>query len=218
MNPIKTIVVADDHPIFRRGLADVIADTGRYDVVAQAGNGKEAVDAILTHHPDCAILDIAMPVMDGFEVLIKSRHWPDPPIFVMLTMYDDEAYLNKSLEYGAQGYVLKDNAEQEIIHCLQLIEQGKPYLSPGISWRLVNRGGSDLEKLSPAERKVFLLVSDFKTNADIAELLGVSTRTIENHRAHICKKLNLSGPHALSQYVAGYHLKKDDSSEDNHAV
>jgi DNA-binding NarL/FixJ family response regulator len=208
MMQTKTLVVADDHPIFRRGLVEVIAETGNYRVIAEANNGAEMVNAILEYQPDYAILDISMPVMDGFEVLIKGQSWDNPPAFVMLTMYDDEAYLNKSLEYGAKGYVLKDNAEQEIINCLSMIEQGKHYLSPGVSWHLVNPMKSCLDKLSPMERKIFLLVSDFKTNKEISTALAVSIRTVENHRAHICKKLELSGPHALNQFATSFNTSK----------
>ncbi len=206
MNEIKSIVLVDDHPIFRRGLAEVIAEYPQYKVVSEAGDGKEALDAIQLHHPEFVILDISMPRMDGFEVLIKAGNWADPPTFIMLTMYDDEAYLKKSLEYGAMGYLLKDNAEQEIINCLERVGKGKPYISASVSWQLTKPAEalavSDLDKLSPAEHKVFSLVSDFKTSGEIADLLSVSIRTVENHRAHICKKLGLKGSHALTQYVA----------------
>jgi DNA-binding NarL/FixJ family response regulator len=205
---IKTILIADDHPIFRRGLVEVIAATGQYQVIAEANNGIETIELIHQHRPDCVILDISMPVTDGFEVLITAQHWSTPPTFIMLTMYDDEAYLRKALEYGAKGYILKDNAEQEILYCLTMIGQDKHYLSPGVSRHLINPGDSSLEKLSPTERKVLLMVSDFKTNQEIAELLSISKRTVENHRAHICKKLGLSGPHALSQHVASFNSKK----------
>ena len=202
----KTIILVDDHPIFRRGLAEVIAEYEQYNVVAEAGDGEEAIKAIMQHRPDFVILDVSMPNMDGFDVLIKATHWADPPLFVMLTMYDDEAYLKKALEYGAKGYLLKDNAEQEIIECLKRVAKGKPYISASVSWQLAkpekSSQTSDLDKLSPAEHKVFSLVSDFKTNPEIAGLLSISIRTVENHRAHICKKLGLKGPHALTQYVA----------------
>jgi len=125
----------------------------------------------------------------------------------MLTLYDDESYLKKALEYGAKGYLLKDNAETELLNCLKMVSLGKSYLSPGVSWRLVDASGQDpdpLAALSEAEHRIFNLVSEFKTNADIAELLSVSIRTVQNHRTNICKKLNLSGAHALSQYAVRF--------------
>lgn len=202
MSEVKTIVLVDDHPIFRRGLAEVIAEDENYKVVAEAGDGEEAIDAILAHRPEFVILDVSMPKMDGFDVLVKASQWASPPAFIMLTMYDDEAYLKKALEYGAKGYLLKDNAEQEIMNCLTLVGRGKPYISASVSWQLTKPAETGQDKLSPAERRVFSLVSDFKTNPEIAKLLSVSTRTVENHRARICKKLGLKGPHALTQYVA----------------
>lgn len=200
----STIVLADDHPIFRRGLVDIIAEFPEYRVIAEASDGQQALDVIHDHQPDVAILDISMPIMDGFEVLLKAQHNSKPPLFIMLTMYDDKAYLEKALEYGAMGYLLKDNAEQELINCLTMVEQGDHYLSPGVSRHLINPGHSGLTQLSHAERRVFMMVSDYRTNVEIAEMLSVSVRTIENHRARICKKLGLSGPHALMQYISDH--------------
>ncbi len=209
MKPITTIVIADDHPLFRRGLVDVISETGKYKIIAEAGDGRQAVDEIVSQQPDCAILDIGMPVMDGFEVLIKCRNIIHPPVFIMLTMYDDAVYLHKALEYGVKGYVLKDNSEQEIVSCISQVERGTLYLSPSVSHHLVNPFQSILNKLTSMERKVFMLVSDFKTSGEIADLLSISVRTVENHRAHICKKLDLSGPHALAQYTASFSGKNE---------
>jgi len=199
-----SIVMADDHPIFRRGLVDIVSEYPQYKVVAEAGDGQQALEMIREHQPDIAILDISMPIMDGFEVLVKGQHHSSPPRFIMLTMYDDKAYLEKALEFGATGYLLKDNAEQELINCLTMVMQGDHYLSPGVSRHLVNMGQSGLARLSQAERKVFMMVSEYRTNMEIADMLSVSTRTIENHRAKICKKLGLSGPHALTQYIADH--------------
>ncbi len=202
-----SIVVADDHPIFRRGLVEVLEQSDDYEVLAEAGDGDEAITLITWHKPQIAILDISMPVRDGLDVLVKSRHWSNPPLFVMLTLYDDESYLKKALEYGAKGYLLKDNAESELLTCLKMVSMGKAYLSPGVSWRLLDASRQDsdpLAALSMAERRIFTLVSEFKTNADIAELLSVSIRTVQNHRTNICKKLNLSGAHALSQFAVRF--------------
>jgi len=202
-----SIVVADDHPIFRRGLVDVLEQSDDYEVVAEAGDGDEAITQITRRKPQIAILDISMPVRDGLDVLVKARHWANPPIFIMLTLYDDESYLKKALEYGAKGYLLKDNAESELLTCLKMVSLGKSYLSPGVSWRLVEgaeQTPDPLKKLSVTERRIFTLVSEFKTNAEIAELLSVSIRTVQNHRSNICKKLGISGAHALSQFAVRF--------------
>ncbi|GBE08884.1 oxygen regulatory protein NreC [bacterium BMS3Bbin11] len=202
-----TIVLADDHPIFRRGLVDTLEDAEAYHVVGEAGDGNEAIALITRLKPHIAILDISMPQRDGLDVLVKAQHWASPPIFVILTLYDDESYLKKALEYGAKGYLLKDNAETELITCLDMVSIGKTYLSPGVAWRLVEgteQSHDSLEQLSTAERRIFTLVSEFKTNAEIAELLSVSIRTVQNHRSNICKKFGLSGAHALTQFAARF--------------
>ena len=145
-----------------------------------------------------------MPRLNGLDVLVKARHWSRKPIFVILTMYDNEAYLRKALEYGALGYILKDNAESELLSCLKMVAGNKHYFSPGVSWMLVNNNlkGTDFSgKLSSTEQQIMNLVGEFKTSAEIASLLSVSVRTVQNHRANICKKLGLSGANALSKYA-----------------
>ena len=197
---ITTLLIADDHPIFRLGIREAINASDRYNVVAEAKDGVEAIEKIKLYQPDIALLDISMPEMGGLDVLVKSLSWADVPKFIILTMYDDKVYLEKALEYGALGYILKDNAEEEVISCLNMVAINKPYITPSITQQHQNTD-SKRESLSSTEKKVLMLVSDHKTNAEIAELLSASIRTIENHRAHICKKLDLHGPHALTRYV-----------------
>lgn len=201
----KTVIIADDHPIFRRGLCEVFNETDRYRVIGEAGDGVEALSLIRSSNPDIAILDISMPEMDGLDVLIKTRHWAEPPIVVVLTLYDDEAYLRKALENGALGYILKDNAESELIDCLDMVVQGKHYLSPAVSWMLVQpmKAANDpVHKLTVAEHRILTLVSEYKSNAQIADLLSISIRTVQNHRANIRKKLGLSGPNSLLRFAS----------------
>ena len=199
----KTIIIADDHPIFRRGLCEVFNETNRYRVVGEASDGLAALSLMRSAQPDIAVLDISMPEMNGLDVLVKTRQWAKPPVVVVLTMYDDEAYLHKALENGALGYVLKDNAESELIACMDMVAQGKHYLSPGVSWMLVHphsTGDDPLQKLTATEHRVLTLVSEYKSNAEIAGLLSISIRTVQNHRANICKKLGLKGPNSLLQF------------------
>lgn len=201
----KTLIVADDHPIFRRGLCEVFNETNRYSVIGEAADGLEAIALMRSSRPDIAVLDISMPGMDGLDVLIKTRQWANPPIVVVLTLYDDEAYLHKALDNGALGYVLKDNAESELIACMDMVVQGKHYLSPGVSWMLVHPPGmanDPVQSLTAAEHRVLTLVSEYKSNADIAELLSISIRTVQNHRANIRKKLGLKGPNSLLQFTS----------------
>ncbi len=208
MKPEKTkVLIADDHPIFRRGLLEIIGESEGFYVAAEADDGDRALRALRMVRPEIAILDIAMPKMGGLDVLAKTGHWAQRPVFVLLTMYDDEIYLRKALEFGALGYLLKDNAETELIACLHDVLAGKHYISPGVSRTLAEStgaAGNPLDHLTPTERKIFLLIAEYKNNHEIAELLGISIRTVQNHRANICQKLNLHGHNALIRLATQY--------------
>ncbi len=199
---VTNVLIADDHPIFRRGLFEIIEESEGFHVVAEADDGDSALLALREARPEVAILDIAMPHMGGLDVLAKTSHWGERPIFVLLTMYDNEIYLRKALEFGALGYLLKDNAESELLACLHAVQAGRHYITPGVSRTLAESSvsaGDPLDHLTPTERKIFLLIADYKNNHEIAELLGVSIRTVQNHRANICQKLNLHGHNALTK-------------------
>jgi DNA-binding NarL/FixJ family response regulator len=204
----KTILIVDDHPIFRRGLYEIIQETGEFQVTAEADNGEKALKVLRDTPPTIAILDIALPDMSGLDILAKINRWGTRPIVVLLTMYDNKFFLRRALEFGALGYVLKDNAESELIDCLHAVTAGKHYISPGVSQALadslitVHKNRQD--QMTPTERKIFLLIADYKTNNEIAELLGVSIRTVQNHRANICSKLGLRGHNALIKLASQY--------------
>jgi DNA-binding NarL/FixJ family response regulator len=204
----KTVLIVDDHPIFRRGLYEIIQETGEFHVIAEADNGKKALKALRDTPPMIAILDIALPDLSGLDILAKINRWGTRPIVVLLTMYNDEIYLRKALEFGALGYVLKDNAESELVDCLHTVSAGKRYISPGVSQALAESSftvqKNRLDQMTPTERKIFLLITDYKTNNDIAKLLGVSIRTVQNHRANICSKLGLRGHNALIKLASQY--------------
>ena len=195
------VVIADDHPIFRRGLRDVIDGHDRFRVVAAVGDGEAALTALREHRPAIAVLDISMPKLDGFEVLTQSRTWADPPAVVMLTMYDD--YADRAMEAGARGYLLKENAEQQLIACLEAVADGERYVSDGIDWRPDTRtvAPGPIAALTQTERRVLRLLSQFKTSREIGEILCVSHRTVQNHRANMCAKLQLVGSKALLQFA-----------------
>jgi len=132
---------------------------------------------------------------------MQSRTWADPPAIVMLTMYDD--YADRAMAAGARGYLLKENAEQQLIACLDAVAGGERYVSPGIDWRpdtqIVATG--PIAALTQTERRVLRLLSGFKTSREIAEILCVSHRTVQNHRANMCAKLHLAGSKALLQFA-----------------
>jgi DNA-binding NarL/FixJ family response regulator len=198
---ITNILIADDHPIFRRGVLDIIEENQQFHVIAEVDDGEKALRALNNTQPAIAILDIAMPVIDG---LAKTHHWSSRPVFVILTMYDDLSNLRNVLEFGALGYLLKDNTESELINCLQAVRMGKQYISASVSPALDRAPASSpdlLEQLTPTERKILLLIADYKTSHSVAELLSSSIRTVEKHRANICLKLDLHGHNALVEFA-----------------
>lgn len=203
-----TLVVADDHPLFREGLVHVLEEDRSFRIVGQAGDGEEALALIRRLGPTIAILDIDMPKASGLAVTEAIRDEEIDTKAVILTMHEDGGMFRRALDVGAKGYVLKDSAVTEIGACLHLVASGKAYISPALSGELLERAEeaplpelAALAELTPAERRVLQLVARGLTSPDIAESLGNSTKTIENHRSHICGKLGLSGPQALLRFA-----------------
>ena len=210
MSPEIRIVIADDHPVFRRGLQMVITSDPMLKVVGEASGGTEAVSIIETLHPDVAVLDIDMPDKNGFDVVRSVQILPSVPKIVFLTMHQDEALFNGAFDLGVQGYLLKDSAVTDIIKSIKAVAAGEHFISSSLSTFLVNRSRRSvsllerkptIEDLTPTERRVLRLIAENKTSKEIADLLCISLRTVENHRAHICQKLDLRGAHALLKFA-----------------
>ena len=203
------IIVADDHPIFRQGLIQVIEKEFGFRVVADADNGKDALELIENHLPDVAVLDLDMPEIDGFGIASEIQKLNLPVKIVILTMHKDELHFNQAIDLGVSGYVIKDGAAHEVINCIKTVKSGQAYFSPILSTFLLNRGRRaanaqtqfGLGDLTPTERRVLLLLSELKTSKAIAAELSVSPRTVDNHRANICSKLDLQGSHALTKFA-----------------
>lgn len=203
-NNITTLLIADDHPIFRIGVREVLKSASDYKIIAEAKDGEQAINRIRNYQPDIALLDISMPKKNGLDVVAEIRNWSKAPAFVIMSLYDDEVYLRKALAYGVLGYILKENTHGEMLKCLDSVRNGKQYLCSSIKEKMFKINGNNknlLELLSPTEYQVFTLVSDLKQNSEIAEILSMSIRTVENHRFHICKKLDLNGANALAKYA-----------------
>ncbi len=200
-----TVLIADDHPIFRRGLREILTQHDRFEVVAEADNGREALRLIRTHRPALAVVDLAMPDADGFDVLAQALRWADAPRFAILTMYDDRAYFDRAMQLGALGYLLKENAEDELVRCLEALAAGVRYIGAGLHWQLDSdgtiRSQHPVTMLSPAERRVLKLVAEHKSSREIGDLLNISHRTVENHRAHIAQKLGLQGAGVVLRFA-----------------
>lgn len=208
MEPQITVAIADDHPLFRKGLMEVLDDDGSFRIVGEADDGDAALDLVRRHRPAIALLDIEMPGTSGLAVAEAIRDEGLGIAVVILTMYSDPGVFRRALDLGAKGYVLKDSAVTEIVSCLHMVAAGRPYISPALSGQLIERSANvpvaelaALSELTPAERRVLRLVARGLTTSDIAESLGNSSKTIENHRSHICGKLGLTGPQALLRFA-----------------
>jgi DNA-binding NarL/FixJ family response regulator len=204
------ILIADDHPVFRRGLRQVIESESSFTVVAEADDGRSALEAIRAHRPDIAVLDIHMPEMGGFDLIRAIKKEKLEVEVVFLTMYDDEEMFNAAMDLGAKGYVLKDSAISDIISSLRSVAANRPYISPALSGFLLNRSERasklarqqpGLNNLTATERRILKLVSEYKTSKEIAEELHIHYRTVDNHRTNISQKLGLRGSHALLKFA-----------------
>jgi DNA-binding NarL/FixJ family response regulator len=207
----KTLLIADDHPIFRQGMKQILASIPGLKVVAEAQTGDAALSQIRFHSPDMVMLDIAMPGMDGLEVLRRASADGHTFTAIIVTSYDDSAYLEHAFDLGARAYVLKDAAATDLVDCVTTVIAGGMFISPTLGsyeLKLPQAGsGSDelMAHLTKAELKVLSLVADFKTSKQIARELNVSHRTIQNHRTHICRKLDLHGVHQLMSFAREHH-------------
>jgi DNA-binding NarL/FixJ family response regulator len=204
------VLIADDHPIFRQGLRLVIDAQRDLTVVSEASDGGEALERLQTGDVAVAVLDVTMPVKDGFAVARAARDRRVSAALVFLTMHKDEHYLNAALDLGIRGYVLKDNATTEIVECIRSVAAGRDYISPTLSSLLIRRRARAaklaeerpaIEQLTPAERRVLKLIADGLTSREIAGQLGIGVRTVEHHRNNVAVKLELRGSHALTKFA-----------------
>jgi DNA-binding NarL/FixJ family response regulator len=207
MEPEIRVLIAEDHPIFRNGLRQIIEAEPSLKVVAEAEDGEQALELIRTRHPQVAVLDVDMPRKDGFSVAREVHSLGLEVALIFLTMHKNERFFNAAMDSGVKGYVLKDCASAEIVGGIRAVAAGRAYVTPLLTDYLLNRRRArrlvetPLASLTPAERSVLRLVAEYKTSKEIAEGLFISVRTVERHRANIGAKLNLSGGHALLQFA-----------------
>jgi len=208
MSDIIAVVIADDHPIVRKGLRSVIEEDRGLRVVGEAGNGNEALRAIEQHRPDVVVLDLDMPERDGFGVVREMRARSLPGAVIVLTMHGEADLLNEALSLDVLGYVIKDSAAIDIVAGIRSVHLGRHFVSPALSSHLIARGATPaaptrtgLSQLTPSELRILRLVAEGKSSKEIAEECGSHYRTVENHRVNICTKLDLHGSHALLKFA-----------------
>jgi DNA-binding NarL/FixJ family response regulator len=203
------VLVADDHAIVRRGLRALVQLHPNWEVCAEASNGREAVEMVEQFAPDVAIVDIGMPVLNGLETTRKIvQTYPRTQVLI-LTMHQSDEVVREVLRAGARGYVLKSDADQHLIVAIETLLQHKPFLTSDVTntvlMKYLNGGNAvDAEpdtRLTPREREIVQLLSEGKTNKEIAIELDISTRTVETHRANIMHKLGMESLSDLVRYA-----------------
>src|ERR671916_140482 len=201
------ILLADDHTIVRQGLRKILEARPQWEVVAEAADGREAVKQAEELKPDVAIVDVAMPLLNGIEAVRQIARKASGTRVLVLSMHNDEAYVTQMLRAGAAGYLLKDSADVDLLQAVEAVASGKSFFSPAIARviaddyvrQLEDRGASDrYELLSEREREIFQLIAEGKTNKEIAALLFLSPSTVDTHRSRIMEKLDV---HSAAEIV-----------------
>ena len=204
------ILLADDHTIIRSGLRLLLEQQPDFKVVAEAADGREAVELVSTHHPEVVVLDIGMPQLNGIEATQQIVSLEPRTHVVILSMHSDEGYVLRALKAGAQAYILKNSAEADLIRAVRAVSEGKSFFSPVISKMLLEdyvrqirdkQVEDSYDLLTPREREVLQLLAEGRTNKEVANILKLSIYTVETHRGNILEKLNLHGVPELILYA-----------------
>jgi len=207
--PIR-VIVADDHTILREGVCSLLALQSDIEVVGEASDGLEALELLGEAAVDVVIMDMVMPRMNGLEATREiKRRWPGVKILI-LSMYDDDAYVQQVIQAGASGYVLKRVATEDLVQAIHEVHSGASFLYPPIAAKLIDdyrrvvRGDTPPDTvgvLTPREQEVLRLIAEGNTNQDIADILGLSRKTVESHRGNIMRKLQLHDVTDLVKYA-----------------
>jgi DNA-binding NarL/FixJ family response regulator len=207
-----SILLADDHPLVRRGLRMLLQLNPGWTVCGEAGSGSEAVRKAMRYRPDVALIDISMPDLDGLQAASEIRRTSPRTRVLMLTMHYTEQFVQAAVKAGAHGYMLKSDAESDLISAVKALMRGGTFFrSPGTQAR--DRQGlarvahdDQVVTLTPREQQVLRLIAEGKTNKQLAAELGISRRTAENHRARVMGKLNLRSLSELVRYAVRHHI------------
>ena len=201
------VLLADDHSIVREGLRRIIEESEDIEVIAEADDGRIAIQLAQEKQPDIAVVDISMPGLDGLEVVSQLKVYrPELPI-IILTMHEEEQYVVRAIEAGAMGYVTKRSAPEQLVKAIRQVMDGSRYLTPEASEALALRiakgtgGKSSLDSLSNRELQVLRRLAMGHTNHEIAEAYNISTKTVDTYRSRLLKKLNLRNNAELSRFA-----------------
>lgn len=212
------VLLADDHALVRAGFRALLQSLGDVEIVAEAGDGNDALRLIETHQPDVVLLDIAMPGPNGLEVAARvAQKFPNVRV-IMLSMYANEEYVLQALHVGAAGYLLKDAGTDELELAVRAVARGETYLSPPVSKRIiedyvrrVGREPRSFDRLTPRQREVLRLIAIGYTTKEIALALDISIKTVETHRAQVMKELRVHDITGLVRYAIRVGLVPPDN-------
>ncbi len=200
------ILIADDHGIVRSGIRLLLERQSDLEVIAEASDGVEAIELALRARPDLCILDVGMPRMTGLQAAREIRAQMPNMRVLMLSMYDDEHYVFEALKVGASGYVLKREADQDLVGAVRAVERGEAFLTNAAERSIIRQWMADGASgptipLTPREEEVVKLIAEAHTNVQIAEILHLSEKTIESHRANVLRKLGMRDRVELVRYA-----------------
>jgi DNA-binding NarL/FixJ family response regulator len=205
-----TILIADDHPMFRDGVKQALSHDVSLKVVAVASDGEQALQLVKEHSPDVAVLDMNMPKMTGLSVLKELKKSDSKTEVVFLTMFDDEDILNEAMDLGVKAYIVKESASVDIVNAVHAAHEGRYYISPSLTGKVVRRKEKKesfasshprLQSLTEQERRILKMIASSKSSKEIAETLFLSQKTIDNYRFKISEKLGLSGSYSLLKFA-----------------
>jgi DNA-binding NarL/FixJ family response regulator len=206
--PVIKLVIADNHALVRAGFRSLVEDLGDIEVIGEADNGRTALHLVETTKPDLVLMDIAMPELNGLEATARITHDFPAVRVLIVSMHANEEYVYQALKAGAVGYLLKDSGPEELELAIHAIAQGETYLSPAVSKHVVNdyvrRLGQDedpLDQITPRQREILQLIAEGKNTKQIAEILYISTKTVETHRSQLMDRLDIHDIAGLVRYA-----------------
>lgn len=201
--PIR-IVLADDHVLVRQSLKSLLEREG-FQVAGEASDGREGVRQVETLHPDIAVMDISMPILNGLDAAREVSRTSPKTKTILLTQHDEGQYVSEALEAGVKGYVLKSQVANDLLLAIRQVSRGQVYLSPGVSLGVMEAYRSKLGKskspLTLRERQVLQLIAEGKSTKNVASLLGISVKTAESHRTRLMQKLDIHETASLVRYA-----------------